>query len=376
MSPIARIRYRRYDKNQSRIATPCPDAFALVNNRPGRAPRERMMKVLGIESSCDETASAVVAGGRVLSDVISSQIAEHRPYGGVVPEIASRRHMSSIVPVISEALELAGLSLTDLDGVAVTAGPGLLGSLLVGTQVAKAIAASLQLPLVGINHLRGHLLAARIPSGRAQRPEYPYMALLASGGHTGVYLVAADDDIECLGQTRDDAAGEAFDKVAKLLGLGYPGGPVIDRLAAGSGPSETFPQALRRRDSYEFSFSGLKTAVAQHVARLGRRPDDDDLRRIARGFQEAVVQILVRKVTLAARARQVERVVLAGGVAANAGLRAHAAEVCAELELDLFAPPPERCTDNASMIAFVGELALEAGERASLDLAPRAGWPL
>ncbi|MBW2275917.1 MAG: tRNA (adenosine(37)-N6)-threonylcarbamoyltransferase complex transferase subunit TsaD [Deltaproteobacteria bacterium] len=334
------------------------------------------MRVLGIESSCDETAASVVDGGRVLSDVISSQVAAHRPYGGVVPEIASRKHLVSVVPVISEALDLAGAKMTDLDGVAVTAGPGLLGSLLVGTQVAKGIACSLDLPLVAVNHLRGHLLAARIPSDDAPRPEFPFMALLASGGHTGVYLVEAEDHIECLGQTRDDAAGEAFDKVAKLLGLGYPGGPVIDRLAADDGPAVTFPQALRQRDSYEFSFSGIKTAVAQHVKKLGREPDDAEVQAIARGFQRAVIEILVRKVTLAARARQVERIVLAGGVAANNGLRTHAAEVCAGLELELFAPPPERCTDNASMIAFVGEIALAAKEHAPLDLSPRANWPL
>jgi len=334
------------------------------------------MKVLGIESSCDETAAAVVEGGRVLSDVVASQIAAHRPYGGVVPEIASRRHMVSIVPVIAEALARAGVPMTDIDGVAVTAGPGLLGSLLVGTQVAKGIAASRDLPLVAVNHLRGHLLAVRIPADDAPRPAFPYMALLASGGHTAIYLVEAADRIECLGQTRDDAAGEAFDKVAKLLGLGYPGGPVIDRLAAGDGPQESFPQALRRRDSYEFSFSGIKTAVAQHVAALGRAPDESEVRAVVRGFQRAVVEILVRKLTLAARARQVERVVLAGGVAANAGLRSHAAAVCDELGLKLFVPPPERCTDNASMIAFAGEIALAAGEHASLDLAPRASWPL
>lgn len=334
------------------------------------------MTVLGIESSCDETAASVVDGGRVLSDVVASQIAVHRPYGGVVPEIASRRHMASVVPVITQALDEAGVAMRDLEGVAVTAGPGLLGSLLVGTQVAKGLAASLSLPLAAVNHLRGHLLAARIPTADATRVEFPYMALLASGGHTGVYLVEAEDRIACLGQTRDDAAGEAFDKVSKLLGLGYPGGPVIDGLAATDGPQETFPQALRRRDSYEFSFSGLKTAVAQHVARLGHRPERAEVGAIARGFQRAVVEILVRKVTLAARAKQIERVVLAGGVAANSGLRAHAAEVCAALDLELHAPAPERCTDNASMIAYAGEIALAAGEFAPLDLAPRASWPL
>jgi N6-L-threonylcarbamoyladenine synthase len=318
----------------------------------------------------------VVDRGVILADSVASQVADHRPYGGVVPEIASRRHLSSVVPVIRGALDRAGKTLHDLDGIAVTGGPGLLGSLLVGLQAAKAIAASLGLPLVAVNHLRGHLLAVCIPDGDARRPEFPYMALLASGGHTGVYLVAGEDEIDCLGQTRDDAAGEAYDKVAKLLGLGYPGGPLIDRLAADDGRSETFPQALRRRDSYEFSFSGVKTAVAQHLARLGRPPDEDDIAAIARGFQRAVTEILVRKLTLAARAKQIRRVVLAGGVAANQGLRAHAAQVCEELDLELYVPEPELCTDNGAMIAFAGEIALEAGQRSSLDFAPRANWPL
>jgi N6-L-threonylcarbamoyladenine synthase len=334
------------------------------------------VKVLGIESSCDETAAAVVDGEQVLADVVASQVAAHRPYGGVVPEIASRRHMLSIVGVIGDALDRADTSLGDLDGVAATAGPGLVGSLLVGLQVAKGMAAALQVPFAAVNHLRGHLLSARIPDDGAERPAFPYMALLASGGHTGIFLVESARRISCLGQTRDDAAGEAFDKVAKLLGLGYPGGPVIDRLAATAGPAEIFPQALRRRDSYEFSFSGIKTAVAQHVARLGRPPTDEEVKSIARGFQRAVVEILVRKLTLAARAKQVPRVVLAGGVAANQGLRSHAVSVCGELDLELFVPPIERCTDNASMIAYTGAIALEAGETSELDQSPRASWPL
>jgi N6-L-threonylcarbamoyladenine synthase len=334
------------------------------------------MKILGIESSCDETAASVVEGDRALSDVIASQIPIHRPYGGVVPELASRNHMVKIVPVIEEALSRAGASLGEIDGIAATAGPGLVGSLVVGLQTAKAIAAARGLPFVGVNHLKGHILAARMADGAASRPEFPYMALLASGGHTGIYLVEDESRIGCLGETRDDAAGEAFDKVAKLLGLGYPGGPIIDRLAATEGPEEEFPSALRRRTSFEFSFSGVKTAVAQHVARLGRRPDEQEIAAIARGFQRAVVEILVRKVVLAARQKQVPRVVLAGGVAANVGLRRHAIEVCGENDLELYAPPSSRCTDNASMIAYAGLLALTNGERSPSDLAPRAAWPL
>ncbi|MFO8073506.1 MAG: tRNA (adenosine(37)-N6)-threonylcarbamoyltransferase complex transferase subunit TsaD [Polyangia bacterium] len=335
------------------------------------------MRVLGLESSCDETAAAVVEDGRVLSDAVASQIELHRPYGGVVPELASRRHTTAVLPVIDAALERAGLELDEIDALAATAGPGLVGSLIVGLQTAKAIAAARGLPFIGVNHLAGHLLAPRIDDGDERlRPDFPYMALLASGGHTAVYQVDGEREIECLGSTRDDAAGEAFDKAAKLLGLGYPGGPVIDRLAADPGREVEFPQALRQRRSYEFSFSGIKTAVAQHLARLDGEPDSDQIAAVARGFQRSVVEILVRKVTLAARERQLARVVLVGGVAANRGLRARAAERCAELELDLFVPPPELCTDNGSMIAHAGWIALRRGERGSLDLAPRASWPL
>jgi len=334
------------------------------------------MKVLGIESSCDETAASVVEDGRVLSDVIASQVAVHRPYGGVVPELASRNHMINLTPVIEQALKDAQVELGQIDGIVATSGPGLIGSLLVGLQAAKTIAMSRKLPFVGVNHLRGHLLATRIEGDNLSRPNFPYMALLASGGHTGVYLVESEDSITCLGQTRDDAAGEAYDKVAKLLGLGYPGGPIIDKMAAVEGDEETFPQALRQRKSYEFSFSGIKTAVAQRVATFKGGPDDKQMHAIARGFQRAVVEILVRKVVLAAREKQVSSVVLAGGVAANKGLRAHAAKICRENDLKLFAPPPSRCTDNGSMIAYAGYLSLAAGQRSSFDLGPRSNWPV
>ncbi len=334
------------------------------------------MRVLGIESSCDETAASVIDGNRVLSDCIASQVDVHCAYGGVVPELASRRHIVSVLPVIATALSEAGVTLDDIDGIAATAGPGLLGSLVIGLQAAKTIAMAKKVPFVGVNHLRGHLLAARLLDNTGTPiPEFPYMALLASGGHTAIYHVRNWNDIECLGQTRDDAAGEAFDKVAKLLGLGYPGGPVIDRMAAQEGEMEEFPTAFRQRDNYEFSFSGVKTAVAQRVAQMGR-PSREQVDAIVRGFQKSVVDILVRKVVMAARSRQVDRVVLAGGVAANDGLRRHAAEVCATKDLQLFAPPKKRCTDNASMIALAGLLALQAGERSAMDLAPRANWPL
>ena len=334
------------------------------------------MLVLGIESSCDETAASVVCDGRSLSDAVASQVALHRPYGGVVPEIAGRHHMINIVPVIRKALADANVTLADLDGLVATAGPGLKGALLVGLQTAKSLAAATSLPFVGVNHLKGHLLSARILEEGVPIPEFPYMALLASGGHTGIYLVENEDRISCLGSTRDDAAGEAYDKVAKVLGIGYPGGPVIDRLAAEEGDAVSFPQALRERSSYEFSFSGVKTAVAQYVNKLGAPPSETQIREIAKGFQQSVVEILVRKVTLAARQKQIPRVVLGGGVAANKGLAAHAKAVCAEMNLDIFVPPPRRCTDNGSMIAYAGSLDIARGKTSPLDISPRADWPV
>lgn len=338
--------------------------------------KEQGMIVLGIESSCDETAASVVQDGRVLSDAVASQVAFHRPYGGVVPEIASRHHMINIVPVIRKALLDANIEMGDLDGVAATAGPGLKGALLVGLQTAKSIAAAASLPFAAVNHLKGHLLSARIEEDGIAIPDFPYTALLASGGHTGIYLVESEDKIACLGSTRDDAAGEAYDKVAKALGLGYPGGPVIDRLAAEEGDAVSFPQALRDRRSYEFSFSGVKTAAAQYIAKLGGPPSDEQIRAIAKGFQQSVVEILVRKVTLAAREKQIPRVVLGGGVAANKGLVAHATKVCASLNLSLFAPPPRRCTDNGSMIAYAGYLDLVRGKTDAFDISPFADWPV
>jgi tRNA N6-adenosine threonylcarbamoyltransferase len=334
------------------------------------------MRILGIESSCDETAAAVVEDGRVAADVIASQVAAHRPYGGVVPEIASRQHMANVARVVREALEQAGVGFDDLDGIAATAGPGLVGALLVGLQTAKSLAAARGLPFVGVNHLRGHLLACRIEGNGTPRPEFPFLSLLASGGHTGIYLVEDEQKVSCLGSTRDDAAGEAFDKVAKLLGLGYPGGPAIDRLSAKDGPEVEFPHALRQRISYEFSFSGVKTAVAQHVKKLVDAPDSLQISAIAKGFQRSVVEIMVRKLVLAARAKQIERVVLAGGVAANQGLRQHAAESCRENDLELFVPPAALCTDNGSMIAYVGYLAFLRGESSDFAISPRANWPL
>ncbi|WP_437816654.1 tRNA (adenosine(37)-N6)-threonylcarbamoyltransferase complex transferase subunit TsaD [Sorangium sp. So ce1078] len=340
------------------------------------------MRVLGIETSCDETAAAVVTeDGDVLSDVVRSQVALHAPYGGVVPEVAARDHARAVVPVVREALSRAGMTAADLDGVAVTSRPGLAGALLVGLQAAKGLAWAAGKPLVGVDHLVGHLLAvflrrdgAPLPPSPEERPSFPYVALLASGGHTAIYRVdgPALGAIRELGATRDDAAGEAFDKVAKLLGLGYPGGPVVDRLAASGDPaaaSEAVPAVMARKESLEFSFSGIKSAVARHVAKRGR-PEGQALHDLCAAFQGAVVDALVQKTVRAARVEAVERVVLAGGVAANRGLRAKMAAACERRGLALFVPPFASCTDNGAMIAYAGALRLAAGERDGLDLAP------
>ncbi|WP_437745091.1 tRNA (adenosine(37)-N6)-threonylcarbamoyltransferase complex transferase subunit TsaD [Sorangium sp. So ce302] len=339
------------------------------------------MRVLGIETSCDETAAAVVTeGGDVLSDVVRSQVALHAPYGGVVPEVAARDHARAVVPVVREALSRAGVSAADLDGVAVTSRPGLAGALLVGLQAAKGLAWAAGKPLVGVDHLVGHLLAVFLRRGGAplsderERPSFPYVALLASGGHTAIYRVdgPAIGAIRELGATRDDAAGEAFDKVAKLLGLGYPGGPVVDRLAAGgdaAAAADAVPALMARKESLEFSFSGIKSSVARHVAKRGR-PEGQALRDLCAAFQGAVVDALVQKTVRAARAEGIGRVVLGGGVAANQGLRAKMAAACERRGLALFVPPLASCTDNGAMIAYAGALRLAAGERDTLDLAP------
>ncbi|WP_437591794.1 tRNA (adenosine(37)-N6)-threonylcarbamoyltransferase complex transferase subunit TsaD [Sorangium sp. So ce1000] len=337
------------------------------------------MRVLGIETSCDETAAAVVTeGGDVLSDVVRSQVALHAPYGGVVPEVAARDHARAVVPVVREALSRAGVSAAEIDGVAVTSRPGLSGALLVGLQAAKGLAWAAGKPLVGVDHLVGHLLAVFLRRGGAppqdERPSFPYVALLASGGHTAIYRVdgPAIGAIRELGATRDDAAGEAFDKVAKLLGLGYPGGPVVDRLAAGgdaAAAADAVPALMARKESLEFSFSGIKSAVARHVAKRGR-PEGQALRDLCAAFQGAVVDALVQKTVRAARAEGIGRVVLAGGVAANQGLRARMAAACERRGLALFVPPFASCTDNGAMIAYAGALRLAAGERDTLDLAP------
>ena len=324
------------------------------------------MLVLGIESSCDETAAAVLADGRrVLSSVVASQDAIHAPYGGVVPELASRRHLEVIVPVVQQALRDASVRLPDLDGIAVTQGPGLVGSLLVGCAVAKALAYVHRKPLVGVNHLEGHIYAAFLTD---DPPVHPFLALVVSGGHTALYLARAPLAYALVGQTRDDAAGEAFDKVAKLLGLGFPGGPIIERTAQTGDPKAiTFPLAHMTDRAPDFSFSGVKTAVSLYVKRAAPLAAQQ-VADIAASFQAAVVKMLVRKTVKAALRLGVKRLVLTGGVAANGPLRAALAAAAAEHGLRLHVPPPRLCTDNAAMITAAGTDRLVAGERASLSL--------
>ena len=307
--------------------------------------------------------------GSVLADVVSSQVALHAPYGGVVPELAARAHMQNIVPVAEQAL--ASLGLDAIDGIAVTNGPGLIGALLVGVQAGKALAMARGLPLVGVNHLVGHLLAVFLQrEGAASRvPAFPFIALLVSGGHTALYEVRSAFDIEQLGQTRDDAAGEAFDKVAKLLGLGYPGGPRVDKLASQGDPKRVrLPKPMLRGANLEFSFSGLKTAVAQRVLEQQGALDEQGVADVCAAFQSNVVAVLVKKSLTACEQRAVPRLVLTGGVAANRGLRAFAAEACAKVDVELFVPPIASCTDNAAMIAYAGAQRLARGDDDGLGL--------
>ncbi|MBN1655053.1 MAG: tRNA (adenosine(37)-N6)-threonylcarbamoyltransferase complex transferase subunit TsaD [Deltaproteobacteria bacterium] len=324
------------------------------------------MIVLGIESSCDETAAALVRDdGTILSDVVSSQVKLHAPYGGVVPEIASRAHMTNIAPVLGRALEAVDGGLEAVDAVAATNGPGLVGALLVGLQVAKAIAWVRSVPFVGVNHLVGHLLSIylrREGDSTIDLPPTPFIALLVSGGHTALYEVRGPLEIEQLGQTRDDAAGEAFDKVAKLLGLGYPGGPLIDKLAArGDHRAIALPRPMALKDNLEFSFSGLKTAVARYIAKNGRPEDDRQLADFCASFQRVVVDVLVRKSLAACRQRRVEYLVLSGGVAANIALRDRMSDAASRAGVRLYKPPLSTCTDNAAMIAYAGAERLKRG---------------
>lgn len=324
--------------------------------------------VLGIESSCDETSAAVYSSvDGLLSNVIASQ-KEHSDFGGVVPEIASRAHTEKIVPVIRQSLSDAGIVLDDIDGVAVTAGPGLVGSLLVGVSAAKGLAWSRGLPLVDVHHIEAHVFANVVDHPDL---EPPFLALIVSGGHTQLVQVPKWGEYHLLGNTRDDAAGEAFDKVAKLLDIGYPGGPLIDKLSRDADPTYTrFPKAFMKNDPLAFSFSGLKTAVLQFVEKLS--PEELDAHRadIAACFQDAVVRALVDTTKRAIRKTRAQRLVMAGGVVSNTALRARMREACEKIGVEVYQPSSILCTDNAAMVACAGSYWLRRGRRASLDLNP------
>ena len=330
------------------------------------------MLVLGIESSCDETAAAVINNGEICSNVIASQITVHSLYGGVVPEIASRKHIEAIYIVLKQALNDAKVTLQEIEGIAVTRGPGLVGSLLIGLSTAKALAYALDIPFVGVNHIEGHIAAAFLSE---KAPSFPLIALVVSGGHTNIYLVNGYHNFQLLGQTRDDAAGEAFDKGANLLNLGYPGGVVIDKIAKSGNPRKVaFPRAMK--NSNDFSFSGLKTSLLTMLKKLGQSVSAEELPDIAASYQEAIVDALMEKTIKAAEDNGVSRIVVCGGVAANSRLREKFAKATTIRNIELFIPPVVLCTDNAAMIAAIGEIMLKNGRRDSLDLNAVSRWPL
>jgi N6-L-threonylcarbamoyladenine synthase len=338
----------------------------------------KTMRILAIETSCDDTGAAVILNGReILSNVVSSQIPIHQKYGGVVPELASRKHIESIVPIVTEALGAAKVSLKEIDGVAVTQGPGLVGSLLVGLSFAKSIAFATGLPFIGVNHIEAHLSAIFLEE---KFPRFPFIGLVVSGGHTSLFRMDGFGKYKRLGQTRDDAAGEAFDKVAKLLGLGYPGGPVIDELSKTGNPKAIrFPRPVLSKNSFDFSFSGLKTAVVNYVKAhpepTGSYPDDL-IKDIVTSFQEAVVEVLVKKTVQAAQHQGLKRIVLSGGVAANQRLRQKIKEESLEQKLKVYLPSPSFCTDNAAMVGVVGYEYLKRGVRSPWSLNAFSNLPL
>jgi N6-L-threonylcarbamoyladenine synthase len=322
--------------------------------------------IMGIETSCDETAVAIIKNGReIITNVVASQIESHKRFGGVVPEIASRHHVEQITIVLEEAMEQAGITLKDLNAIAVTEGPGLVGALLIGVNAAKAIAFAHNIPLIGVHHIAGHIYANRLVT----EMQFPLLSLVVSGGHTELIYMKEHGQFEVIGETRDDAAGEAYDKVARTLNLPYPGGPHIDRMAHEGKPTINLPRAWLEEGSYDFSFSGLKSAVINTVHNAEQRGEMIAPEDLAASFQQSVIDVLVTKTVRAAKEYDVKQVLLAGGVAANKGLRAALSKRFTEMpEIELVIPPLSLCTDNAAMIAAVGSVLYEKGKRSDLAL--------
>ncbi len=339
------------------------------------------IKILGIETSCDETAAGVVADGRtLLSNVISSQVDLHAKYGGVVPELASRQHVRDLIPVLEQAAADSGLGLEDMDAIAVTYGPGLAGSLITGVNAAKAISYSLGIPLIGVNHLEGHIYASWLAKADLEDdPGFPLACLVASGGHTDLLLMEGHGKYKLVGRTRDDAAGEAFDKAARILGLGFPGGPEIQRVSAGATGEEDLPRAWMK-DTLDFSFSGIKTALLHVAQDRGLYPSPEDgvdterlVRELAAAFQESVVDVVSAKLVEMAAKYKVKGLVLGGGVTANARLRE---EIIKRSPLPVIIPPPILCTDNGAMIAACGYFQYQRGDQTPMDIDVNPGLPL
>ena len=329
--------------------------------------------ILGIETSCDETAASIVRNGReIVSNVVSSQIESHKRFGGVVPEIASRHHVEQVTIVIEEALKLANMQPSDLDAVAVTEGPGLVGALLVGINAAKAFAFANSLPLVGVHHIAGHIYANQL----VEPMQFPLLALVVSGGHTEIVLMRNHGTFELIGETRDDAAGEAYDKVARVLKLPYPGGPHIDRLAHESEEAVEFPRVWLEEGSYDFSFSGLKSSVINYMHNAEQRGEEIKPQAVAAGFQASVVEVLTAKTVRAAKEYNVKQVIAAGGVSANKGLRKSLEDTFAKEGIPFTVPPLFLCTDNAAMIAAAGSAMFEKGHESSMAMNGKPGMTL
>lgn len=339
----------------------------MIRVKTERDKMEKDINILAIESSCDETAAAVVKNGReVLSNIISSQIELHTLYGGVVPEIASRKHIEKINQVIEEALKVANTTLDDIDAIGVTYGPGLVGALLVGVAEAKAISYATQKPLVGVHHIEGHVSANYIEN---KDLEPPFLCLIVSGGHTHLVLVKEYGEYEIVGRTRDDAVGEAFDKVARAIGLGYPGGPKIDKIAkVGNKTAIDFPRAHINEAPLDFSFSGVKSAVLNHINSCKMKEEEINIPDVAASFQYVVVDVLVNRSIKAAKEYKMDKICMAGGVASNSALRETMKNACEKEGISLFYPSPIYCTDNAAMIGAAAYYEYKKGVRHGLDL--------